>query len=104
MLTPYSTIPNIENESDITIESGKQYDEKEGEGVLMTDNLTQTKHSFEKDFREEIDEDEDEDINEYKVKDNTPVIIKEYADVNLERHEPISPFVLFKRICTDFWC
>jgi hypothetical protein len=107
MLTPYGTIPNIENESEITIESEKKYDAKEGEGSPTTDNLTQTKRNFEKDIRadidKDIDENEDEDIDEYELEDDTPVIIKEYAVANLEKHEPISPIGFFKRIYTDFW-
>jgi hypothetical protein len=114
MLTPYGVIPNIEDESGITIKNEKKYDVKEEEGGRARDNLTQIKnsltqikHNFEKGDHEDIDEDEDEDedeiIDEVEVEDDAPVFIKKYADDNIERQEPINPFGIFKRIYTDFW-
>jgi hypothetical protein len=106
MLTPFGLIPNIENienKSEITIESEKKYDAKEGEGVPLSDNLEKIKYKFENNDREDTDEDEDEVIDEDEVEDSTPSIMKEYVDENIKKQEPIKPLGFYKRIYTDFW-
>jgi hypothetical protein len=64
----------------------------------LSDYLEKIKYNFEKSDRE----DEDEVIDEDEVEDSTSGIMKEYADENIEKQEPIKPLGFFKRIYTDF--